>query len=185
MAPPPVLATPARTRGAQAYDMVVQGMGGIMSLTGQPNSPPTRVGVSIGDLAAGLFLTIGVVGAIYKRSQGGGAVKVNVAMLDCQLALLEDAMAAYLRLGEVAQPQGARHPEIAPFQVFTANDGYFVIAAGNDRLFALLAKALERPDLLENPNYKTNALRRATSISSKPTWSKRCASGPSTSGSTS
>jgi CoA:oxalate CoA-transferase len=144
-----------------AYDMVVQGMGGIMSMTGQPDAPPTRVGVSIGDLAAGLYLTIGIVGAIYKRSLGGGAVKVDVAMLDCQLALLEDALPAYLCLSEIAQPQGARHPEIAPFQVYTTSDAYLVIAAGNDHLFGLLAKALNRPDLLENPNYKTNVLRRA------------------------
>lgn len=144
-----------------AYDMVVQGMGGIMSITGQPDSPPTRVGVSIGDLTAGLYLTIGILGAVYKRSQGGGAVKVDVAMLDCQLALLEDALTAYLRLGEIAQPQGSRHPEIAPFQVYTTHDSYIVIAAGNDHLFGLLASAIGRPDLLENPDYKTNALRRS------------------------
>lgn len=144
-----------------AYDMVVQGMGGVMSITGQPDAPPTRVGVSIGDLTAGLYLTIGILGALHKRSQGGGAVMVDVAMLDCQLALLEDALPAYLRLGEIAQPLGSRHPEIAPFQVYTTHDGYVVIAAGNDHLFALLAQALDRPDLLENPNYKTNALRRA------------------------
>lgn len=82
-------------------------------------------------------------------------------MLDCRLALLEDALPAYLCLGEIAQPQGSRHPEIAPFQVYTTHDGYIVIAAGNDHLFDLLAKALGRPDLLENPDYKTNALRRA------------------------
>jgi CoA:oxalate CoA-transferase len=144
-----------------AYDMVVQGMGGIMSMTGQPHEPPTRVGVSVGDLAAGLYLAIGLVAALYKRSQGGDAVKVDVAMLDCQVALLEDALTAYLATGEIAQPQGSRHPEVAPFQVYTTHDSYLVIAAGNDHLFALMAQALGRPDLLENPNYKTNALRRA------------------------
>lgn len=88
-------------------------------------------------------------------------MKIDVAMLDCQVALLEDMLTAYLQLGEIAQPQGSRHPEIAPFQVYTTHDSYMVIAAGNDRLFGLLAQALGRPDLLENPNYKTNALRRA------------------------
>jgi CoA:oxalate CoA-transferase len=144
-----------------AYDMVVQGMGGVMSMTGQPNDPPTRVGVSIGDLTAGLYLTIGILGALHKRTQGGGATKVDVAMLDCQLALLEDALPAYLSLGLIAQPQGSRHPEIAPFQVYTTHDSYIVIAAGNDHLFGLLAGALGRPDLTENANYKTNALRRS------------------------
>jgi CoA:oxalate CoA-transferase len=144
-----------------AYDMVVQGMGGIMSMTGQHDAPPTRVGVSIGDIGAGLYLAIGLLGAIYKRSQGGGAVKVDVAMLDCQVAMLEDALPAYLGLGEVAQPQGSRHPEIAPFQVYTTHDSYLVIAAGNDHLFGILAQAMERPDLLDNPDYRTNSLRRA------------------------
>jgi CoA:oxalate CoA-transferase len=119
------------------------------------------VGVSIGDLAAGLYLAIGLLAAIYTRSRGGGAVKVDVAMLDCQDALLEDALPAYLCLGEIAQPQGSRHPDIAPFQVYTTHDGYVVIAAGNDHLFGLLAQAMGRPDLVDNPDYKTNALRRA------------------------
>jgi CoA:oxalate CoA-transferase len=142
-----------------AYDMVVQGMGAIMSMTGQPDSPPTRVGVSIGDLAAGLYLAIGVLAALQKRTRGGDADKVDVAMLDCQIAMLEDALAAYASLGEIAHPLGSRHPEIAPFQAYRTSDSYIVIAAGNDHLFALLAKAIGRPDLLDNPNYQTNALR--------------------------
>jgi CoA:oxalate CoA-transferase len=142
-----------------AYDMVVQGLGRIMSMTGQPDSPPTRVGVSIGDIAAGLYLTIGVVAAIQKRTQDGSGVKVDIAMLDCQVAMLEGAVAAYMSLGEIARPLGSRHPEIAPFQAYRTSDSYLVIAAGNDHLFELMAKALDRPDLIENPNYKTNALR--------------------------
>jgi CoA:oxalate CoA-transferase len=147
--------------GRAAYDMVVQGVGGIMSLTGQPDAPPTRVGVSIGDFAAALYLTIGILGALRKRDQGGGAVKVDVAMLDCQVALLEAALTAYCCTGEVARPQGSRHPQIAPFQAYTTLDGYLVVAAGNDQLFARMAKAMDRPDLLEDPNYRTNRLRRS------------------------
>src|SRR3984957_5533301 len=135
------------------------GDGQFMSMTGQLDSPPTRVGVSIGDLAAGLYLTIGVVAAIQKRTQGGGTVKVDIAMLDCRVAMLGAALAAYMSLGEIAQPLGSRHPEIAPFQAYRTSDSYLVIAAGNDHLFELMAKALDRPDLIENPNYKTNALR--------------------------
>jgi len=132
-----------------------------MSVTGQPKAPPTRVGVSIGDMAAGLYLAVGLVAAIYKRSQGGGAVKVDVAMLDCQVALLEDALTAYLSLGKIATPQGSRHPEIAPFQAYKTSDGYVVVAAGNDRLFGLMAEAMGRPDLLDSPDYRSNALRRS------------------------
>jgi CoA:oxalate CoA-transferase len=142
-----------------AYDMVVQGMGGVMSMTGQPDCPPTRVGVSIGDMTAGLYLTVGLVAAIHKRSQGGEAAKVDIAMLDCQLALLEGALAAFSSLKEIARPLGSRHPEIAPFQAYRTADSHVVIAAGNDHLFGLLAQAIGRPDLLENPRYQTNPLR--------------------------
>jgi CoA:oxalate CoA-transferase len=142
-----------------AYDMVVQGMGAIMSMTGQPDSPPTRVGVSIGDLAAGLYLAIGVLAALQKRARDGDGTKVDVAMLDCQVAMLEAALAAYASLGEIARPLGSRHPEIAPFQAYRTSDSYIVIAAGNDHLFAMMAKAIGRADLLDNTNYSTNALR--------------------------
>ena len=96
---------------------------------------------------------------IQKRTLGGGALKVDVAMLDCQVAMLEDALAAYSSLGEIAQPLGSRHSEIAPFQAYRTSDSYLVTAAGNDHLFELMANALGRPDLSENANYKTNALR--------------------------
>lgn len=147
-------------RHRPAYDMVVQGMGGIMSVTGQPGQPPTRVGVSIGDMAAALYLSTGICGALYQRSRTGGGIKLDVAMLDCQVALLEAALCRYLNTGAVSGPQGSRHPEIAPFQVFQTADGHLVVAAGNDRLFSRLAQALDRPDLIDNPHYRTNASRR-------------------------
>jgi CoA:oxalate CoA-transferase len=142
-----------------AYDMVLQGMGGVMSVTGQPGAPPTRVGVSIADLTAGMYLAIGILSALWKRAQGGGAVKVDVAMLDCQLTLLEGQLTAYLATGQIAKPDGSRHSQIAPFQVYPTHDSYLVIAAGNDHLFEVLAKAMGRPDMLDNPSYRTNALR--------------------------
>jgi CoA:oxalate CoA-transferase len=143
-----------------AYDMVVQGMGGIMSITGHAGSPPTRVGASIGDLVAALYLATGICGALYRREQGGEAVKLDLAMLDCQVAILENALVRYLNTGTLPGPQGSRHPEIAPFQAYRAADGYLVIAAGNDRLFALLANTIGRKDLVDNPSYATNELRR-------------------------
>ncbi len=146
--------------GRPAYDMVVQGMGGILSVTGPVGGPPVRVGVSIGDMAAALFLSTGLAAALYRREKTGEGVKVDVAMLDCQVALLENALTTFLMTGKVAQPQGTRHPEIAPFQVFQAQDGPLVIAAGNDALFAALARSLDRPDLLVNPLFRTNHLRR-------------------------
>src|SRR5205823_1755357 len=90
---------PLRTR--PAFDMVAQAMGGILSLTGHPGQPPARVGVSIGDLAAGLFLAVGIQAALHRRQQTGEGTKVDVAMLDCQLAILENALTTFLVTGEV------------------------------------------------------------------------------------
>lgn len=142
-----------------AYDMVVQGMGGIISLTGQPGGRPTRVGVSIGDMAAGLYLAIGINAALYNRARTGVGSKVDIAMLDCQVAMMEDAVTAYDKTREVPGPNGTRHPSIAPFQAYKASDGYVIIAAGNDHLFQLAAEALEEPALAADPRFKTNDLR--------------------------
>lgn len=142
-----------------AYDMVVQGMGGVMSMTGQPDSPPTRVGVSIGDLTAGLYLAIGLSAALYKRKTTGTGVKVDIGMLDCQATLLEGSIPDFVCNGEIAKPLGSRHPTIAPFQVFNTKDKPIVIAAGNDHLFGLLATALQSPGMAQDPRYVTNEKR--------------------------
>ena len=139
-----------------AYDMVVQGMGGIMSLTGHPGGPPTRVGTSIGDLAAGLFGLSGILSALLLRERTGRGRKVDIGMLDCQVALLENAIARYTATGEVPGPLGARHPSITPFAAFQAADGPVVIAAGNDTLFTRLADVLEAEELKQDPCFATN-----------------------------
>jgi CoA:oxalate CoA-transferase len=139
-----------------AYDVVVQAMGGIMSLTGQPGGPPTRVGTSTGDITAGLFTAIGVLAALVERAQSGRGRHVDVAMLDCQVATLENAIARFVATGEVPGPLGSRHPSITPFQAFRTQDGHIVVAAGNDALFAALAGALGRPELASDPRYRTN-----------------------------
>jgi CoA:oxalate CoA-transferase len=142
-----------------AYDMVVQGMGGVLSMTGYPNQPPARVGISIGDITAGLYLTIGLNAALYKRTVTELGSKIDIAMLDCQVAILEDAIPAYDKTGEIPGPLGTRHPSIAPFQSFHAKDASIIIAAGNDHLFELMAGALSRPDLIADVRFKTNELR--------------------------
>jgi CoA:oxalate CoA-transferase len=139
-----------------AYDMVVQGMGGIMSLTGHPSGPPTRVGSSIGDITAGLFTAIGVNAALFHRERTGQGVKIDVAMLDGQVAILENAIARYAASGQAPGPLGARHPSITPFDAFHAADGYLIIAAGNDALFRKLCDAIGRPDLADNPLFASN-----------------------------
>ena len=142
-----------------AYDMVVQAMGGVMSITGHPGGPPTRVGTAVGDITAGLFTAIGVNSALYHRERTGRGMMIDVSMLDCQIAILENAIARYVTSGQVPGPLGARHPSITPFEAFATSDGHVIIAAGNDNLFHRLAKAIGRPDLASNPLFGTNALR--------------------------
>jgi CoA:oxalate CoA-transferase len=142
-----------------AYDMVVQGLGGIMSVTGEPGGGLTRVGMSIGDIGAGLYTTIAVNAALFHRAQTGEACKVDIGMFDCQLALLENAIMRYTTSGTIPGPMGARHPSITPFEAYKTNDGHLIVAAGNDALYVKLCGALGRPDLAENPLFKTNDLR--------------------------
>jgi CoA:oxalate CoA-transferase len=139
--------------------MVVQGLGGIMSITGHPGMPLTRIGTSIGDLAGGLYTAIALNAALLHRERTGEATKVDVALFDCQLALLENAIMRYTTTGEIPGPMGARHPSITPFEAFETGDGNLIIAAGNDGLFVKLAHALNSADLATNPLFKTNTLR--------------------------
>jgi CoA:oxalate CoA-transferase len=145
--------------GLAAYDLVIQAMGGIMSLTGQPGGPPTRVGTSIGDIAAGLFAATGVVSALYQRQQTGRGTLVDVAMLDCQVAILENALARLFASGQTPGPLGCRHPSITPFDAFRCADGWVVVCAGNDRLFAELCRVLGRPELAREPRFAGNEQR--------------------------
>ncbi len=142
-----------------SYDMVVQGLGGIMSITGHPGMPPARIGMSIGDIGAGLYTAVAINAAIAHRAMTGEATKVDVAMFDCQLALLENAVMRYTVLSEVPGPLGGRHPSIVPFEALETKDGWMIVAAGNDNLWLKLCEGLERNDLTADPRYKTNDLR--------------------------
>lgn len=141
-----------------AYDMVVQARGGVMSITGERDREPVRVGASIGDIAAGMFLAQGILAALLHRQQTRVGQKVDIAMLDCQLAMLEHAIALTTISGEAPRPSGARHPSITPFETFHASDGLFVIAAGNDVLFARLCEALRLP-IAGDERFATNPAR--------------------------
>lgn len=142
-----------------AYDMVVQARGGVMSITGEEGGPPVRVGASIGDIVAGMFLAQGVLAALYDREKTGQGAKVDVAMLDSQLAIQEHAIALTAATGTAPGRTGARHPTITPFSTYRAADGFFVIAAGNDAMFAHLSQTLALPLNPADPRFATNAAR--------------------------
>lgn len=141
------------------YDMVVQAMGGVMSLTGWPEARPARVGTSFGDLGAALFATIGILASLHERSRNAQGSRVDIGMLDCQAALLETALARYDVEGVVPNRTGDSHPSLAPFESFMAQDGRFIIAAGNNALFLLMADALGAPALALDARFMTNDLR--------------------------
>ncbi len=148
---------PYATRGA--YDMIIQGMGGILSITGEPDRPPVRVGTSIGDITAALFTAIGVLSALRHRDRTGEGQLIDVGMLDCQVAILENAMVRYFSTGEIPRPLGRRHPAITPFEVFESADGYVVIAIGNNELWRKFCEHINRPELIDDDRFRTNALR--------------------------
>ena len=140
-----------------ALDVVVQGMGGILSVTGEPGGPPIRPGVSQGDITAGLFAVIGIQSALQERTKSGLGQMVDIGMLDCQVTIQENAFARYFATGEVPTPLGTRHPVTAPFQVFQTSDGYITIALieGRKERWPLLCSAIDRVDLIDDPRFDT------------------------------
>ena len=148
---------PYAMRGA--YDMIIQGMGGIISITGEPDRPPVRVGTSIGDITSALFTAIGLLSALRHRDQTGEGQLIDVGMLDCQVAILENAMVRYFSTGDIPRPLGRRHPAITPFEIFESADGYVVIAIGNNELWRKFCEHVDRPELIDDERFHTNALR--------------------------
>ncbi len=146
-------------RDKPAYDIIVQAMGGIMSLTGPENGEPTRVGASVGDVTAGLFTAYGIMVALFNRERTGEGQMVDVGMLDCQVAVLENAIARYVTSGINPVPIGNRHPTVTPFSAFTAKDGNVIVSAANDRLWKKLCDVLECTDLANDEQFFSNAKR--------------------------
>jgi CoA:oxalate CoA-transferase len=139
-----------------AYDILAQARGGVMSITGWPDGEPVRVGLSFGDLAASLFTAVGINAALYDRERTGKGQKVDVAMLDCQVALLENALVRFQVDGHSPRPLGHRHPTITPFQAVRTRDVHIVIAVGNDVLWQKFCTAVGHPHLIDDPRFATN-----------------------------
>ncbi|MBS7525883.1 CoA transferase [Fusibacter paucivorans] len=159
-----------------AYDGVVQAMGGIMSITGQVGGKPTRVGPSIGDITAGLFTAIGVLAAVNYRNVTGKGQKVDVAMLDCQVAILENAMARYFATGKSPKPAGNKHASIVPFEPFDTSDGEIMVAVGNDGLWKKFCTELGIQELIEDERFITNPKRLENYETLRPMIAEKMAS---------
>jgi formyl-CoA transferase/CoA:oxalate CoA-transferase len=141
------------------FDQVLQGMGGLMSITGEPGGPPIKVGVAIADIAGGMFAAFGIVTALYNREKTGKGQMVDVSLLDSQVAWLTYRAGAYFASGEVPQPVGSGHPVIVPYQAFKAKDVYINIAVGNDQLWQKFCKAVGLESVMDDPKFATNAKR--------------------------
>ncbi len=142
-----------------AYDTIIQAMSGIMSMTGFPDGPPTRVGTSLADLLGGLYMFCGIASALYAREKTGRGAHVDVAMFDATLAFLEHGVMEYSAIRTRAGSYRNRHPFMAPFDIFECADGHVAICCGNDHLFGELCKALGKPELASDPRFLENANR--------------------------
>lgn len=141
------------------YDFMVQALGGFMSVTGPSEGEPTRAGVAIADLATGMFACNAILAALYSRQQTGEGQRIDMALLDSQVALMTYVASNYLVSGDLPGRYGNGHPNIVPYQSFKARDQYFAFAAGNDRQWAKFCEAIEYPEWIEDPKFATNAAR--------------------------
>ncbi|HXU24980.1 MAG TPA: CaiB/BaiF CoA-transferase family protein [Tepidiformaceae bacterium] len=150
-------------RSRPALDIVVQGMGGVMSITGEPGRPPVRPGASYGDLVAGLYTAIGILSALHERNASGKGQAVDISMLDCQVSVLENAIMRYGVTGQAPGPLGTRHPSATPFQAFPTADGYVVVALGfgEENQWALFCGILGLAELIDDPRFNTGPKRTA------------------------
>ena len=137
------------------YDILSQAMGGLMSITGQPDDPPTRAGNAMGDVLGGLNLTVGILAALHERTETGKGKRVDIALLDCVIASLDSATQRYFSDGKVPERIGNRYAPCAPYDVFSAKDGKIVIACGNQHLFELLCtRVMKKPGLLTDERFR-------------------------------
>jgi len=138
------------------YDYIIQAMSGLMSITGEKDGQPAKVGVAIADVLTGLFTCIGILGAIQHRNRTGEGQEIDISLFDSQLAALVNVASNFLCSGRIPERLGNAHPNIVPYQVFAANDGEFILAVGNDRQYQKLAILLE-DEILLSDQYKKNS----------------------------
>ncbi len=148
---------PAAERGG--YDVIVQAVGGLMSITGEPNGPPVKVGVAMTDICTALYAHGAILAALYARDRTGAGQRIDVSLLETQVAALINIASSYLNAGEIPGKWGTAHVNIVPYQAFQMKDGYMIIGAANDRLWVKLCEGIGLPEVAHDPTYATNAQR--------------------------
>jgi formyl-CoA transferase len=151
-------------RDVPGYDLMAQGYGGIMSLTGDPDGPPTKVGVGIADVMCGMYATIGILAALRHRDATGQGQHIDLSLVDSQMAWLINEGTNYLASGQEPQRRGNAHPNIVPYDVFATSDGHVILAVGNDAQFQKFCKAMHRGDLAQDARFTTNPDRIANRV---------------------
>ncbi len=141
------------------YDLIVQATGGFMSITGPENGDPSRAGVAIADISTGMFAANAILAALYSREQTGEGQRIDMSLLDSQVALLSYAATNYFVSGSITNRLGNAHPNIVPYQSFKARDMHFVLAVGNDKQWEILCKSINKPEWIDDKKYSTNAVR--------------------------
>lgn len=146
-------------RDKPGYDLMAQGYGGIMSLTGEPEGTPMKVGVGIADVMCGMYATIGILAALRHKDRTGEGQHIDLSLVDSQMAWLINEGVSHLTTGAVPQRRGNQHPSIVPYQVFSGSDGHLLVAVGNDSQFQRFCDYLGRDDLAKDPRFATNPAR--------------------------
>jgi glutaryl-CoA transferase len=139
------------------YDFMIQGMGGIMDLTGDPGGEPQKIGVAYADIFTGVYSVVGILAALRRRDQTGEGAHLDMALLDVQTSVLANQAMNYLASGRTPRRMGNAHPNIVPYQVFPVSDGHVIVAVGNDGQFGRFLTVLGRPDLAGDERFRTNA----------------------------
>lgn len=147
-------------RNRPAYDQIMQGVGGLMSITGEPDGEPQKIGIAVTDIGAGMWSAFAIMAALHHREKSGEGQYIDISMLDAQVAWLTYQAAFFFANGEAPKRMGAAHPTLVPYQAFMCKDGKYInVAVGSERIWERFCQGMEREDLKDHPDYATNSVR--------------------------
>lgn len=147
-------------RNRPAYDQIMQGVGGLMSITGEPDGEPQKIGIAVTDIGAGMWSAFAIMAALNHRGKTGEGQYIDISMLDAQVAWLTYQAAFFFANGEAPKRMGAAHPTLVPYQAFMCKDGKYInVAVGSERIWERFCHGMEREDLKDHPDYATNSVR--------------------------